>query len=151
MLAALNLLDEIANSEHRCVAVLGDMLELGEYEEEGHRVVGGRAAEVLTPTAHTSGAEADKGAHHASAEAAARVHERARGKLITVGPRGHWIADEALADGMDAADVYAVDNNERRLGLAAGPDPAGRHCPDQGLPRTGNGEHRRCTCSRLQE
>jgi UDP-N-acetylmuramoyl-tripeptide--D-alanyl-D-alanine ligase len=46
MLAALNLLDDIANSEHRAIAVLGDMLELGAYEEEGHRVVGGRAARV---------------------------------------------------------------------------------------------------------
>jgi UDP-N-acetylmuramoyl-tripeptide--D-alanyl-D-alanine ligase len=46
MMAALNLLDDIANSDHRAVAVLGDMLELGAYEVEGHRVVGGRAAEV---------------------------------------------------------------------------------------------------------
>jgi UDP-N-acetylmuramoyl-tripeptide--D-alanyl-D-alanine ligase len=120
MLAALNLLDDIANSEHRCVVVLGDMLELGKYEEEGHRVVGGRAAEILTPAAHAAGAEADKGPHHPSAEAAARVHERARGKLITVGKRAHWIADEALADEMDAADVYAVDNNEDALALLQG-------------------------------
>lgn len=47
VLAALNLLDDIANTQHRCVAVLGDMLELGAYEEDGHRVVGGRAAEVV--------------------------------------------------------------------------------------------------------
>jgi UDP-N-acetylmuramoyl-tripeptide--D-alanyl-D-alanine ligase len=120
MLAALNLLDDIANSEHRCVVVLGDMLELGQYEEEGHRVVGGRAAEILTPAAHTAGAEAEKGPRHASAEAAVRVHKRARGKLITVGKRAHWIADEALADGMDAADVYALDNNEDALAMLQG-------------------------------
>lgn len=42
-LAALNLLDEL---EGRKVAVLGDMLELGLYEEEGHQIVGLRAAEV---------------------------------------------------------------------------------------------------------
>ncbi len=46
MLAALNLLDDICNDTHRAVAVLGDMLELGSYEEEGHRLVGGRAAQV---------------------------------------------------------------------------------------------------------
>jgi UDP-N-acetylmuramoyl-tripeptide--D-alanyl-D-alanine ligase len=46
MLAALNLLDDICNSSHRAVAVLGEMLELGAYEEEGHRLVGGRAAQV---------------------------------------------------------------------------------------------------------
>lgn len=42
-LAALNLLAEL---EGRKIAVLGDMLELGSYEEEGHRKVGLRAAEV---------------------------------------------------------------------------------------------------------
>ncbi|MGD2251949.1 MAG: UDP-N-acetylmuramoyl-tripeptide--D-alanyl-D-alanine ligase [Anaerolineales bacterium] len=44
MIAALNLLEEL---EGRRVAVLGDMLELGEYEEQGHRLVGARAAEVV--------------------------------------------------------------------------------------------------------
>lgn len=42
-LAALNLLDEL---EGRKVAVLGDMLELGQYEKQGHRMVGVRAADV---------------------------------------------------------------------------------------------------------
>ena len=43
-LAALNLLAELMG---RKIAVLGDMLELGSYEEEGHRKVGRRAAEVV--------------------------------------------------------------------------------------------------------
>jgi UDP-N-acetylmuramoyl-tripeptide--D-alanyl-D-alanine ligase len=43
VIAALNLLEEL---EGRRVAVLGDMLELGDYEERGHRMVGVRAAEV---------------------------------------------------------------------------------------------------------
>lgn len=43
-LAALNLLDEL---EGRKVAVLGDMLELGPYEKQGHELVGARAAEVV--------------------------------------------------------------------------------------------------------
>lgn len=42
-LAALNLL---ADLQGRKVAVLGDMLELGSYTEEGHRMVGRRAADV---------------------------------------------------------------------------------------------------------
>lgn len=42
-LAALNLLAEIEGNK---VAVLGDMLELGPYEQEGHEIVGVRAAEV---------------------------------------------------------------------------------------------------------
>ncbi len=44
MLAALNLLAEL---EGRKIAVLGDMLELGTYEIEGHRLVGGRAGAVV--------------------------------------------------------------------------------------------------------
>jgi UDP-N-acetylmuramoyl-tripeptide--D-alanyl-D-alanine ligase len=43
-LAALNLL---ANLEGRKVAVLGDMLELGPYEKQGHELVGVRAAQVV--------------------------------------------------------------------------------------------------------
>jgi UDP-N-acetylmuramoyl-tripeptide--D-alanyl-D-alanine ligase len=55
MLAALNLLDEL---EGRKIAVVGDMLELGPYEKQGHEMVGLRAArvadELLTfgPRAH---------------------------------------------------------------------------------------------------
>ncbi len=43
MLAALNLLDEM---DGRKIAVLGDMLELGQYEIQGHEMVGLRAAQV---------------------------------------------------------------------------------------------------------
>ena len=43
VLAALNLLEEL---DGRRIAVLGDMLELGDFEERGHRMVGARAAEV---------------------------------------------------------------------------------------------------------
>jgi UDP-N-acetylmuramoyl-tripeptide--D-alanyl-D-alanine ligase len=42
-LAALNLLSEL---EGRKVAVLGDMLELGSYEHQGHEMVGLRAGEI---------------------------------------------------------------------------------------------------------
>ncbi len=43
MIAALNLLADMSG---RKIAVLGDMLELGDYETEGHRLVGGRAVQV---------------------------------------------------------------------------------------------------------
>lgn len=42
-MAALNLLDDL---DGRKVAVLGDMLELGQYEQQGHLMIGSRAAEV---------------------------------------------------------------------------------------------------------
>jgi UDP-N-acetylmuramoyl-tripeptide--D-alanyl-D-alanine ligase len=45
MLAALNLLDEM---DGRKIAVLGDMLELGPYEKQGHEMVGMRSAQVVT-------------------------------------------------------------------------------------------------------
>jgi UDP-N-acetylmuramoyl-tripeptide--D-alanyl-D-alanine ligase len=44
MLAALNLLEEL---DGRRVAVLGDMLELGRYEWQGHEMVGRRAADIV--------------------------------------------------------------------------------------------------------
>lgn len=43
--AALALLQELEAT--RKIAVLGDMLELGDYEEEGHRLVGGRVVDVV--------------------------------------------------------------------------------------------------------
>ena len=42
-IAALNLLAELSG---RKIAVLGDMLELGEMEKQGHALVGGRASQV---------------------------------------------------------------------------------------------------------
>ena len=48
MVAALNLLSDITpESAGRRVAVLGDMRELGDYTEEGHKLVGRRAADVV--------------------------------------------------------------------------------------------------------
>lgn len=47
-IAALNLLADLEPAAGgRRVAVLGDMLELGPYEEEGHKLVGRRAADVV--------------------------------------------------------------------------------------------------------
>jgi UDP-N-acetylmuramoyl-tripeptide--D-alanyl-D-alanine ligase len=44
-IAALNLLEDIKATGK--IAVLGDMMELGSYEDEGHRKVGCRAADVV--------------------------------------------------------------------------------------------------------
>jgi len=89
MLAALNLLEEIVNDSHRAVVVLGEMLELGSYEEEGHRLVGGRAAQVAA-------------------------------KLVTVGSRARWIAEEALAAGMKSTDVHPAANNNDAIAVLLG-------------------------------
>jgi len=88
-LAALNLLRDVANTRHRTIAVFGDMYELGTYEEAGHRLVGGRAAQIVQ-------------------------------KLVTVGRRARWIADEALASGMNTTDVYPVETNIDAIGILQG-------------------------------
>lgn len=88
-LAALNLLRDIANSSHRAIAVLGEMYELGAYEQAGHRLVGGRAAQVVD-------------------------------KLIAIGPRARWVAEEALATGMNTTDVYPVETNTDAIGILQG-------------------------------
>ncbi len=65
MLASLNLLSELGGK--RKIAVLGDMLELGPYERQGHEMVGLRAAQVADMLI-TLGARA-----HIYAEAARRA------------------------------------------------------------------------------
>ena len=65
MLAALNLLSDLEGE--RKIAVLGDMLELGQYEQHGHNIVGLRAAQVAD-TLLTLGTRA-----HIYAEAARRA------------------------------------------------------------------------------
>ncbi|MBI2862289.1 MAG: UDP-N-acetylmuramoyl-tripeptide--D-alanyl-D-alanine ligase [Chloroflexi bacterium] len=66
VIAALDLLAEVPGTK---IAILGDMLELGAFAEEGHWQVGRRAAQVLD-------------------------------RLIAVGPRARWIAEEARAQGL---------------------------------------------------
>lgn len=87
MIAALNLLADLKpEGNGRRIAVLGDMLELGSYEEEGHVLVGRRAADVVQ-------------------------------KLITVGRRARWIGQEAIATGLNPADVIMVEDNEAALAM----------------------------------
>ncbi|MBC7237257.1 MAG: UDP-N-acetylmuramoylalanyl-D-glutamyl-2, 6-diaminopimelate--D-alanyl-D-alanine ligase, partial [Chloroflexi bacterium] len=85
--AALDLLAELPG---RHLAVLGDMLELGAYELEGHRQVGQHCAQVLAPGVDV---------------------------LIAVGPRARHIADAALAAGMDESLVYTPADNPSALEL----------------------------------
>lgn len=95
MLASLNLLSEV--EAQRRIAVLGDMLELGPYERQGHEMVGLRAAQVadvlvtLGPRAHVI-AEA---ARRAGMKPGAIVEFEDSPALI------HWL-QENLAD-RDAA------------------------------------------------
>jgi len=92
--AALNLLDEL---EGRKIAVLGDMYELGRYEEEGHKMVGRRVRDVADV-------------------------------LVTVGPLGRFIGEEAIRSGMDPSAVFQVETKEEaieRIQSLIAPSPLG--------------------------
>jgi UDP-N-acetylmuramoyl-tripeptide--D-alanyl-D-alanine ligase len=82
-LAALNLLQDL---DGRRIAVLGDMLELGQAEEAAHRLIGRRAADVAD-------------------------------LLVTVGPRGRLIGQEALAVGMPRDHVFLVNDTPEAISL----------------------------------
>ncbi|MGB8646435.1 MAG: UDP-N-acetylmuramoyl-tripeptide--D-alanyl-D-alanine ligase [Anaerolineae bacterium] len=66
VLAALNLIQDLGG---RKIVILGDMLELGDYEREGHRLVGIRAADVadvvvaVGSLGHLIGAAAEEAGH----------------------------------------------------------------------------------------
>jgi UDP-N-acetylmuramoyl-tripeptide--D-alanyl-D-alanine ligase len=101
MLADLNLLEEMSG---RKIAVLGDMLELGRYEHQGHRKVGIRAAEVanvvvtvgeraqiIAKTALESGMKADQVHTFSSGEDASeflRDYLTAEDVVLVKGSRG---------------------------------------------------------------
>ena len=78
MLAALEVLAEFAGK--RKIAVLGDMAELGEYTEDGHRLVG------------------------------AAVVDRGINLLIVVGPRAKFIADQAKQMGYPEKQILFFDD-----------------------------------------
>ncbi len=79
MAAALAVLRDMPGD--RKIAVLGDMLELGDYSEEGHRGVG-----------------------HTAAACALDI-------LVVVGNKSRSIAEEAVKAGMPDQDIHTFDNN----------------------------------------
>lgn len=81
MRAALEVLSSYQTNGER-IAILGDMLELGEAEEEAHRQIGGVIARVP------------------------------KGRLIAVGAMAHWIADAALVGGLKKDRISVVKDSE---------------------------------------
>jgi UDP-N-acetylmuramoyl-tripeptide--D-alanyl-D-alanine ligase len=91
-------LDVLAEYEYRRIAVLGDMLELGEAEQEAHRTVGRRAAAVadvlyaVGPRARLIGEEAERAGMrqvHYADDALSVPYEPAQGDMVLVkGSRG---------------------------------------------------------------
>jgi UDP-N-acetylmuramoyl-tripeptide--D-alanyl-D-alanine ligase len=80
----------LARREGRRIAVLGDMLELGPYAEDGHRGVGRAAAEA------------------------------GLAELLCVGPLARWIAEGAVAAGMDAERVTCLPDGPAAADAVAG-------------------------------
>ena len=96
MAAAIETLDAVAG--YRKVAVLGDMLELGEFAEEAHRRVGRKLAEEDVQVVITVG-------RLASFIAAAALEE---GVGVTVSCQNHEEAQEALRKLMRAGDIILI-------------------------------------------
>ena len=85
MLAAIEICREVSGNR-RAVAVLGDMLELGDFETEGHLLVGRRAA----------GLNMDL--------------------VVTIGERAAYIAQGALEEGLPAERVMSFQQRNEALG-----------------------------------
>jgi UDP-N-acetylmuramoyl-tripeptide--D-alanyl-D-alanine ligase len=100
-LAALNLLEDLDGNK---IAVLGDMLELGQYERQGHEMVGARVAEVadelvtigerakwIAGSAAQAGLKTDNITEFESAEESVdylRDHLKPRDVVLVKGSRG---------------------------------------------------------------
>ncbi len=89
-IAALNLLADLQPAEGgRRIAVLGDMLELGAYTDEGHKLVGLRAADVAD-------------------------------LLVTVGPLGRHIGEEAAGAGLATDHVHIMAHDSDAVAFLRG-------------------------------
>ncbi len=84
MIAALEACREIAQGR-RMVAVLGDMLELGTYEKEGHIKVGQKAAEIGLDL------------------------------LVTIGERAQYYREGASQQGMSSSRIFHFSSREEAL------------------------------------
>jgi UDP-N-acetylmuramoyl-tripeptide--D-alanyl-D-alanine ligase len=84
MMAALEVCKDLGGGR-RTIAVLGDMLELGNYEVEGHILIGERAAELNLDM------------------------------LVTIGERAAYIGQGAILNGMPASVVIHFKNQEESL------------------------------------
>ncbi len=84
MKAAIRTVEEMGGDQ-RNIAVLGDMLELGDYSEEGHRKIG----EMIAAGSFSV--------------------------LLTVGKQARWMADEAEKRGMDPGHIRCCSDREEAL------------------------------------
>ncbi|KAF0106567.1 MAG: UDP-N-acetylmuramoyl-tripeptide--D-alanyl-D-alanine ligase [Anaerolineaceae bacterium] len=113
MLAALNLLAELDGNK---VAVLGDMLELGPYEQAGHEMVGVRAAEVadrlvtvgargrmIAAAARRTGMRSDRVTESENAdEAIAHLRKSLTGKDVVLVKGSHGVRMDRIAAALEA-------------------------------------------------
>ncbi|MBM7614591.1 UDP-N-acetylmuramoyl-tripeptide--D-alanyl-D-alanine ligase [Alkaliphilus hydrothermalis] len=88
MKAAITVLKSIEGK--RKIAILGNILEMGSFAEEGHRIVGEFVAQTGIDI------------------------------LITVGTAAKWIAEEAKDIGIGIKEIYSVENNNGAIELLEG-------------------------------
>jgi len=100
-------LDVLAETSGRHVAVLGDMLELGTFEAEGHRLVGRHAAGIVDYLVTV-------GTRAAEIAAEARASGVAEGAVDAVGTREEALAHLRMA--LRAGDTVLV-KGSRAIGL----------------------------------
>lgn len=93
--AAIQLLRQLEGPYEKWV-LLGDMLELGDKEEELHR------------------------------QMAAELSPQWLDRLCTIGPRGYWISEEALRRGFPPERVYHFESHEEAADFLAQPHPVAR-------------------------
>lgn len=84
-LSALRTMREIKLPQGRKIAILGDMLELGTYSEEGHKAVGKKVAEIGIDL------------------------------LITIGAKSKLLSESALNSGMLEDNIFEFDQVEESL------------------------------------
>ncbi len=113
-LAALNLL---ADLEGHKVAVLGDMLELGPYEKQGHEMVGVRAAQVaerlvtvgprghmIAAAARQAGMRSNKVTEFESTdEAIPHLHQSLTGEDVVLVKGSHGVCMDRIVSALEAA------------------------------------------------
>ncbi len=106
-LAALNLITELPG---RKIAVLGEMLELGALEKQGHQVVGGRAAQIveLLITVGALGKLIGEGAREAGLSEDRVIHAATNEQAVKVLRQVMRAGDLILVKGSRGAKMEAI-------------------------------------------
>ncbi len=101
-LSALEWLHTVTDDRHRSIFIFGDMDNLGEYSQRGHRLVGQRAAEFVDQfvTSGTEAALSARAALNQGMETAPRLHHLRRGRAVPQCRSRHARSDTSARQGV---------------------------------------------------